>query len=188
MTTLLSTSRRSADAELGGWRKAKQLVDRGPHFCGAGPSPIAPSMFSNTTSAPERKGLSAGARLSGSGLRPYSWLSVSAAYLAQNGSRFVPSVTSPPAHTLTDDERRLGPLALVASERCWADTTEAAPRSASNAGALERFLIDGRRTPGRESRSTSSRGRLGPQLGHIAVTATAVRACVGILSAAPGRA
>src|SRR5512133_636837 len=108
MATVLSTNRRSAAAAVGGWRNAKQLVERGPHFWGATPDPIAPSMFNRTRSAPARNGLSAGAILSGAERSPNCVQSVSAAYLAHFGSRFVPKVTSPPAQTRTGAESALG--------------------------------------------------------------------------------
>src|SRR5215475_2739391 len=96
-TELPSARRLSAVAVLFGWRNAKQFFERGPHFESAGPSPIAPSTFTRTTSAPETSGRSGPTSESGSARSRNCFQSVWAAESAQPGSRSVPRVTSPPA-------------------------------------------------------------------------------------------
>src|SRR4051794_16516134 len=89
--------------------------------------------------------------LSGSARIPNRCGSVSAAYLAQAGSRFVPSVTSPPAQTRTGAERSLG-FALVALRSRIGDCAEAASGTIASARrpkrAAEQITV-ARRTPGR---------------------------------------
>ena len=123
-------TRRSAAAVATGMRKAKQAVEPGAHLRRAGgPSPMAPSTLSSTTSASATSGRSGASSESGSGNGSTRIPYLAEAERAQPGSRLVPIVTSPPAQTRTTPAPRVSARTVSRASGSWARAGAAAGRA-----------------------------------------------------------